>query len=65
MKPVLDHLDMASGGKGTMNTRAAINLILMIIAHESGSLLTQNKCVVLHWALPKWSQPPSTGLLSG
>lgn len=36
MKPVLDHLDMASGGKGTMNTQAAINLILMIIAHESG-----------------------------
>ncbi|HCG6476090.1 TPA: hypothetical protein NJ202_002746 [Vibrio parahaemolyticus] len=36
IKPVLDHLDMASGGKGKLNTQAAINLILMIIAHESG-----------------------------
>jgi len=36
--PVLDHLDMATGGLGKMNTQAAINLILMIVAHESGKL---------------------------
>lgn len=38
IKPVLDHLDMASGGNGVLNTQAAINLIMMIIAHESGKL---------------------------
>lgn len=38
IKPVLDHLDMATGGYGKMNTQAAINLILMIVAHESGKL---------------------------
>lgn len=38
IKPALDHLDMATGGHGKMNTQAAINLILMIVAHESGKL---------------------------
>jgi len=38
IKPVLDHLDMVAGGHGKMNSQAAINLILMIVAHESGEL---------------------------
>lgn len=44
IKPVLDQLDVAAGAKGTMNTQAAINLILMIVAHESG-LMTYSKQV--------------------
>ncbi len=38
IKPVLNQLDKASGWKGKLNTQAAINLILMIVAHESGLL---------------------------
>jgi len=38
IRPVLDQLDVAAGAKGAMNTQAAINLILMIVAHESGKL---------------------------
>ncbi|YCO01552.1 hypothetical protein ACB087_01255 [Vibrio sp. VNB-15] len=38
MQPVLDHLDAVNGGTGSLNTPAAMNLILMIIAHESGKL---------------------------
>ncbi|EGU38064.1 hypothetical protein [Vibrio splendidus] len=38
IKPVLDHLDMVTGGHGKLNTPAAIRLILMIVAHESGAL---------------------------
>lgn len=38
IKPALDHLDMAAGGKGKLNSQAAINLIMMIVAHESGQL---------------------------
>ncbi|WP_281222117.1 hypothetical protein [Photobacterium sanguinicancri] len=36
IKPVLDQLDVAAGGKGKLNTESAIALILMIVAHESG-----------------------------
>ncbi len=38
IQPVLDQLDMSVGAKGQLNTQAAINLILMIAAHESGHL---------------------------
>ncbi len=38
IKPVLDQLDMVTGGHGKLNTQAAINLIVMIVAHESGAL---------------------------
>jgi len=36
IKPVLEQLDAATGGKGKLNTESAIALILMIVAHESG-----------------------------
>ncbi|MGF1702958.1 hypothetical protein L4D09_21960 [Photobacterium makurazakiensis] len=36
VKPVLDQLDAAAGGRGKLNTESAITLILMIAAHESG-----------------------------
>ena len=38
IKPVLDQLDMVTGGHGKLNTQAAINLIVMIVAHDSGAL---------------------------
>lgn len=36
IKPVLDQLDMAAGGKGKLNTESAIALIMMVVTHESG-----------------------------
>ncbi|RZV17342.1 hypothetical protein EOJ41_15140 [Vibrio alginolyticus] len=38
IEPVLDHLDASSSRTGTLNSQAAINLILMIVAHESGQM---------------------------
>ncbi|AUI86589.1 hypothetical protein BS333_14950 [Vibrio azureus] len=38
IEPTLDHLAAASASQGYINSQAAINLILMIMAHESGQL---------------------------
>ncbi len=42
IKPALERLDKLVGGKGKMSSESAVNLILMIVAHESG-LLTYAK----------------------